>query len=133
MCPACVRVSGYRGLFLFVSTRVLNNPPSFFQKTNTGSVRVANLICSSGFFARANRLFHRFRTVFCARNGIVVTLYESRVRSIPPSDLYGAYALVRSESARVVIGVYYYIFRHGSVIIRQVSFQIQIWNPYGLF
>ena len=35
----CARVSSYRHLFLNCSTRIRNNPPSFFQNTNTGFVR----------------------------------------------------------------------------------------------
>ncbi len=46
-------------------------------------VPVANLICSFGFFARADHLFNRFRKLFRVRNGIV-TWYESCVRLISP-------------------------------------------------
>ena len=35
---ACGLVSSYGGLFLFVSTQIRNNPPDFFQNTNTGSL-----------------------------------------------------------------------------------------------
>jgi hypothetical protein len=35
---ACGRVSSYRGLFLKGSMQIRNNPPSFFQNTNTGNI-----------------------------------------------------------------------------------------------
>ena len=61
-----------------------------YNKALNPIIRVTNLpahllICSSGFCARANHLFNRFRTVFRVRNGIV-TLHESCVRLISPSD-----------------------------------------------
>jgi len=59
----------------------------------TGVVAVT---CSSGYLARANQLYYRFRTVFRVRNGIV-TLYKSFVRLIPPSDLACVRACVRAR------------------------------------
>ena len=113
--PIHVCVSSYRGLFLYVSQRIRNNPPVFFQNTYTGSVRIIlenisesprkmfftvpadtsrhhvtvyyrkSHICSSGFFAYAIPLFYRFRTVFRVRYGIL-PYCKSRVRPISPSD-----------------------------------------------
>jgi hypothetical protein len=57
--------------------------------------RISNLICSFGFFARANHWFYRFRTLFRVRNGIV-TLYGSCVRLISPSNLACARARARA-------------------------------------
>ena len=77
---------------------------------------VRNLICPSGFFARANNLFYQFRTIFRVRNGIIMW-YESRVRLI--SLIWRA--CVRHASAREVILLYSYIFRHDFVLIRLIS------------
>jgi hypothetical protein len=38
--PICGRVSGYRGPFTYVSTRIRDYPPNFFQNSNTGLVRI---------------------------------------------------------------------------------------------
>ncbi len=94
--------------------------------------QVANLICSSGFFACANHLFYRFWTVFRVRGGIV-TWYESCVRLISPFDFLlraCVRACVRSAAAWVVIAIYSYLFWQESVIIRPFSFKIQIRDPY---
>jgi hypothetical protein len=59
-------------------------------------VHIADLICSSGFFAHANHLFYRFRMAFRVRNGIV-TFYESCVRLISPSNLAHVRVCVRAR------------------------------------
>ena len=94
---------------------------------------VANLICSSGFFARANYLFYRFRTIFRVRNGIV-TWYESCVRAVSPSDLVlGARPCDRFAYALVVFVLFSESFRHRFVIIRLLSFKIHLRYSYEIF
>jgi hypothetical protein len=95
---------------------------------------IANLNCSSGFFARANHLLHRFRTVLSVSNG-VIACYESRVRLISPFDLVRVCACVRAcvyAYVCVFIVLYSYMFRHGLVLICLVSIKIQILDPYEL-
>ncbi len=80
----------------------------------------------TGFFARANHLFYRFRTVFRLRN-VIRPWYESRVRPVSPSDLVLP-RLRASVAARalVVFVLYSLLFRHRFVIIRLLSFKIHV-------
>ena len=58
----CMRVSGYRDLFLYASTRIHNNPPNFFQNTNTGSVLL---------------ILIRYKTVICRDNVAILSRYPT--------------------------------------------------------
>ena len=95
--------------------------------------RVANLICSSGFFARENHLFYRFRTIFRVRY-VIRSWYESCVRLISPSNLVMcSRTRVRSASTQVVFVPYSESFRHQCVINRLLSSKIHIRDSREIF
>ncbi len=44
------RVSNYCGIFLYISTRIRNNPPDLLQNTNTGFLSIIRAIHSNKMF-----------------------------------------------------------------------------------
>ena len=89
---------------------------------------LANLICSSGFFARANQLFYRFGTEFRLRNSII-SWYESYVRLI-------TLACVQARPICAREGSYVSPFLYVPTRIRTnplAFLKIQIRDSYELF
>ncbi len=87
----------------------------------------------TGFFARANYMFYRFRTVFRVRY-VIRPWYESRVRLVSPFDfLLCVRPHVRSMRALVVFALNSESLLYQSVIIRMLSSKIQIRDSYELY
>ena len=79
------RTVPYRRGYRIVAYRAVANlicSSGFFARVvlSIPNYWAANLICTSGFFARANHMFDRFRTVFRVHNGI----YSDVLRILRP-------------------------------------------------
>jgi hypothetical protein len=154
--PIFVCVSSYRALFLYLTIIIRNNPPSFFQNTNTGFLRIVKTIHSGSMnisiiinsdyggieapCLKSNLIFR----VLCACEPFILSIpsgilrterYSNVVRILRPFNFSFWFACVRasfrSACAREVIVVYFDMFRHESVQIRPISFKIQIRDPYN--